>query len=156
MRIKLGFIIMLALGLSIVSCSNTGKQQQKENKLEVKKMNTTELTLAAFKEKVMDFEKNPKAWVFKGNKPAIIDFYATWCGPCKATAPVLDSLAGAYKGKIDVYKVDVEKEEQLAAMFGVQSIPSLLFIPMKGEPKMQMGAMNHVQLEDAIKKELLK
>ncbi|MFC2291212.1 MAG: thioredoxin, partial [Prevotella denticola] len=105
---------------------------------------------------VMDFEKNPDKWSFKGDKPAIIDFYATWCGPCKATAPVLEEIAGEYSGKIDVYKVDVDKEAELAALFGIRSIPSLLFIPKTGEPTMNTGAMNKPQFEQAIKSVLLK
>ena len=104
----------------------------------------------------MDFEKNPDKWSFKGDKPAIIDFYATWCGPCKATAPVLEEIAGEYSGKIDVYKVDVDKEAELAALFGIRSIPSLLFIPKTGEPTMNTGAMNKPQFEQAIKSVLLK
>src|SRR3712207_8630656 len=71
----------------------------------------------------MDYEKHPKEWVFEGDKPAIIDFYATWCGPCKATAPILEELANDYAGKIDVYKVDVDQQQELAALFGVRSIP---------------------------------
>ena len=109
-----------------------------------------------FKQKVMDYEKNPKTWEFKGDKPAIIDFYATWCGPCKATAPVLEEVASEYAGKIDVYKVDVDKQRELAALFGIRSIPSILFIPKNGEPTMQSGAMNKPQFEEAIKSVLLK
>ena len=114
------------------------------------------MTVETFKKQVMDFEKNPDKWSFKGDKPAIIDFYATWCGPCKATAPVLEEIAGEYSGKIDVYKVDVDKEAELAALFGIRSIPSLLFIPKTGEPTMNTGAMNKPQFEQAIKSVLLK
>ena len=138
------------------SCTSAKLKQQTTNKQEAKKMNTTELTLSEFKNKVMDFEKDPDNWNYKGDKPAIIDFYATWCGPCKATAPILDSLAEEYKDKIIVYKVDVDKEQELASMFGIRSIPSLLFIPMQGDPKMQVGAMGRMDLENAIKNTLLK
>ncbi len=138
------------------SCTSAKQKQQTTNKQEAKKMNTTELTLSEFKNKVMDFEKDPDNWNYKGDKPAIIDFYATWCGPCKATAPILDSLAEEYKDKIIVYKVDVDKEQELASMFGIRSIPSLLFIPMQGDPKMQVGAMGRMDLENAIKNTLLK
>jgi len=105
---------------------------------------------------VMDYEKNPQSWVFKGDKPVIIDFYATWCGPCKATAPVLEEVAGDYEGKIDVYKVDVDKQAELASLFGIRSIPSLLFIPKEGKPTMQTGSMNKPQFEEVIKSTLLK
>ena len=123
---------------------------------ESKKMKVQELTTAMFQKKVADFEKHPDEWVFEGDKPAVIDFYATWCGPCKATAPIVEELAQEYDGKIDFYKVDVDKEEVLAALFGIRSIPSLLFIPKNGEPKMQVGAMNKIQFKEAIKSELLK
>ncbi len=98
------------------------------------------LTLDTFKEKVFNFEQN-KEWKFEGNKPCIIDFYADWCGPCKMVAPLLEELSGEYEGKLDVYKVDTEAERQLAGMFGIQSIPSLLFVPMDGQPQMAMGAL---------------
>ena len=155
MNIRL-LTFILSGTLIVSSCSGAKQKQVKENKQEVRKMNTSELTLSEFKNKVMDYEKNPREWSFKGNKPAIIDFYATWCGPCKATAPLLDSLAEEYAGKIDVYKVDVDKEQELASMFGIRSIPSLLFIPMKGKPRMQVGAMSRKDMEEIIKTDLLK
>lgn len=156
MHNKLFIMIMMIAALFSTSCTSAKQKQQTTNKQEAKKMNTTELTLSEFKNKVMDFEKDPDNWNYKGDKPAIIDFYATWCGPCKATAPILDSLAEEYKDKIIVYKVDVDKEQELASMFGIRSIPSLLFIPMEGEPKMQVGAMGRMDLENAIKNTLLK
>lgn len=156
MHNKLFLTIMMIAALFSTSCTSAKQKQQTTNKQEAKKMNTTELTLSEFKNKVMDFEKDPDNWNFKGDKPAIIDFYATWCGPCKATAPILDSLAEEYKDKIVVYKVDVDKEQELASVFGIRSIPSLLFIPMQGDPKMQVGAMGRIDLEKAIKNTLLK
>ena len=156
MNNKLLITIIMVAAIFSTSCTSAKQKQQTTNKQEVKKMNTTELTLTEFKNKVMDFDKNPDSWNFKGDKPAIIDFYATWCGPCKATAPILDSLAEEYQGKIDVYKVDVDQEQEIASMFGIRSIPSLLFIPMEGEPKMQVGAMGRMDLENAIKNTLLK
>ncbi len=156
MHNKLFLTIMIIAALFSTSCTSAKQKQQTTNKQEAKKMNTTELTLSEFKNKVMDFEKDPDNWNYKGDKPAIIDFYATWCGPCKATAPILDSLAEEYKDKIIVYKVDVDKEQELASMFGIRSIPSLLFIPMQGDPKMQVGAMGRMDLENAIKNTLLK
>lgn len=150
-----------ALGLS--ACSQTtaqkaGGQETQESVTSKKKktMNVQELTASVFRSKVMDYEKHPKEWVFEGDKSALIDFYATWCGPCRATAPILEEMAEKYDGKIDVYKVDVDKEPELAALFGIRSIPSLLFIPKADKPQMQVGAMNRQQLEEAIKTTLLK
>jgi len=98
------------------------------------------LTTAEFKEKVFNYEKNQE-WKYEGDKPCIIDFYADWCSPCKMVAPILEELAKEYEGKIDIFKVDTEAEQELAAVFGIRSIPSLLFIPKEGQPQMAMGAL---------------
>jgi thioredoxin len=98
------------------------------------------LTKEAFLNKVFNFEKN-KEWKFEGTKPCIIDFYADWCGPCKMVAPVLEDLAKDYDGKLDVYKVNTEEEQELASAFGIRSIPSFLFVPAEGQPQMAMGAL---------------
>lgn len=98
------------------------------------------LTKETFKEKVFNFESN-KEWKFEGQKPAIIDFYADWCMPCKIVAPILEELSEDYKGQVDIYKVNTEEERELSAMFGIQSIPSLLFIPTDGQPQMALGAL---------------
>lgn len=119
-------------------------------------MSVQNLTIADFKKQIMDFEANPQEWKYLGDKPAIIDFYATWCGPCKATAPVLEKIAEKYDGRINVFKVDVDKEQELAALFGVRSIPSLLFIPMNEKPQMATGAMMQNDFERAIANILLK
>jgi len=97
------------------------------------------LTKQDFLEKVMNYEKNPTEWVYEGDLPAIIDFYADWCGPCRKAAPILEELAKEYEGKIYVYKVDTEKEKELAAVFGIQSIPAFLFVPQSGKPTMSSG-----------------
>lgn len=119
-------------------------------------MSVQNLTMADFKKQIMDFEANPQEWKYLGEKPAIIDFYATWCGPCKATAPVLEKIAEKYDGRINVFKVDVDKEQELAALFGVRSIPSLLFISMNEKPQMATGAMMQNDFERAIADILLK
>ncbi len=119
-------------------------------------MKVLELTKEEFKKRVMDYESNPQEWKFEGDKPAIIDFYATWCGPCKQTAPVVEALAEEYNGKIDVYKVDVDQQQELAGLFGVQSIPTILFIPKDGQPQKVVGAMGKGQFEEVIKKVLIK
>ena len=110
------------------------------------------LTASDFRKKIMDYESHPDEWVFAGSRPAIIDFYATWCGPCKMMAPMVESLAGKYAGKIDFYKVDIDQEPELASVFGIRSIPTFLFIPMKGNPTMQMGAMQKEDFEEIIGK----
>ena len=114
------------------------------------------LTTADFKKKIIDYEKHPQEWVFEGDRPVIIDFYATWCRPCKMTAPIVEELAKTYRGKIEFYKMDVDKEQELAAAFGIQSIPTFLFIPTKGKPTMQMGAMQKEDFEKIIKSVVLK
>jgi len=90
--------------------------------------------------KVFNYEKN-KDWKFEGTKPCIIDFYADWCGPCKIVSPVLEELAKDYDGKLDVFKVNTEEEQELASAFGIRSIPSFLFVPAEGQPQMAMGAL---------------
>jgi thioredoxin len=101
---------------------------------------TEHLTKETFKSKVFDYEKN-KEWKFEGDKPCIVDFYADWCGPCKMVAPVLEDLSEVFTGKLDVYKVNTEEEQELAAVFGIRSIPSFLFVPVEGQPQMAMGAL---------------
>ena len=118
-------------------------------------MKTIQLTKAEFLKKVADFEHNPTTWDYLGDKPAIIDFYASWCGPCKAVSPIMEELAEEYKDSIYIYKVDTEQEEDLAAVFGIRSIPSVLFIPMNGAPQMSVGAMPKSGFEKAIKDILL-
>ena len=107
------------------------------------------LTKETFLQKVFDYEKNSE-WKFEGDIPAIIDFYADWCGPCKMVAPVLEGLSKDYEGKIKIYKVNTDKEQELASVFGIRSIPSILFIPKEGKPQMAMGAMPREGFVEAI------
>ena len=95
--------------------------------------------MESFKEKVFDFEADTE-WNYKGELPAIIDFYADWCGPCRRIAPIMEELAEEYEGKVNIYKIDTEDQKQLAGMFGIRSIPAILFIPMEGQPQMTTGA----------------
>ena len=106
------------------------------------------LTKESFKEKVFNFEAN-KDWKFEGELPCLIDFYADWCGPCKTVAPILEELAQEYDGKLNIYKVDTEEQRELAGMFGIQSIPSLLFVPKEGMPQMAQGALPKETFEKA-------
>lgn len=108
------------------------------------------LTKETFKEKVFNFEAN-KDWKFEGEKPCLIDFYADWCQPCKIVAPILEELHEEYKGNINIYKVNTEEQQELAGMFGIRSIPSLLFVPKDEQPQMAMGALPKETLEKAIK-----
>jgi thioredoxin 1 len=117
-------------------------------------MSTIQLTNESFKKDIFDYTKSQE-WVYQDNVPAIIDFYADWCGPCKAVVPVLEELAKEYDGKLKIYKVDTEVEEELSAVFGIRSIPSLLFIPVNKEPMMQAGALPKHVLKEVIEKELL-
>lgn len=117
---------------------------------------TIQLTRADFLEKVANFEESPDTWTYLGDKPAIIDFYADWCGPCKMIAPILEELAAEYDGQIYIYKVDTEAEQQLAAEFGIRSIPSLLFVPMDEAPQMAQGALPKDAFKQAIDEVLLK
>jgi thioredoxin len=116
---------------------------------------TVHLTTTDFKEKVFNYETG-KEWKYKGTLPAIVDFYADWCQPCKMVAPVLEDLAREYAGKIMVYKVNTEEEQELASIFGIRSIPTLLFIPKEGQPQAAMGALPKQTFEKVIKDLLLK
>lgn len=118
-------------------------------------MKTMSLNKADFLNKVANYETSPSEWKFLGERPAIIDFYATWCEPCKMLSPVLEELAAEYAGKIDIYKINVEEEEELAGVFGVRSVPTLLFVPMEGAPQMAQGALPKNVLQEAIRNVLL-
>lgn len=159
----------MALIVAIVvlgSCSNN-KKSNSEDKTTTSTIKTKDaiksdnelatkyLSTEDFKKKIMNYDEHPQEWVFEGNRPAIIDFYATWCGPCKMTAPIIERLARKYKGQIDFYKVDIDQERELAQIFGIRSIPTFLFIPMKGQPTAQMGAMQLADFEEIIESELL-
>ena len=113
------------------------------------------LTKQTFLEKVFDFEKN-KDWKFEGDKPCIIDFYADWCQPCKMLTPILEELSKEYEGKINIYKVDTEQEQELAGAFGIRSIPSMLFCPSDGQPQMAAGLLPKESISKAIDDVLLK
>ncbi|MGI6073694.1 MAG: thioredoxin family protein [Fermentimonas sp.] len=136
--------LLVALGLSA---------QQPSEKITAKPI---DLTKETFKELVFDYENNPTEWKYIGDKPAIIDFHAKWCGPCRVTSPILTDLATEYSGEIYIYKVDVDEEPELAQMFGARSIPMFLFIPIGEEPQMGVGALPKKSFKEVIDKFLLK
>jgi len=111
---------------------------------------TEHITTDEFKQKVFNWDDNSD-WKYEGDLPAIIDFYADWCGPCKMVAPILEELSEQYDGRLRIYKVDTDKEQELAMAFGIQSIPSILFIPMDEKPQMAAGALPKETLEQVIK-----
>lgn len=109
-------------------------------------MATINLTKDGFLKKIADYEKNPNIWKYLGDKPALIDFYAPWCGPCKMLSPVLEELSEEYAGKVDIYKVNVDEQEELSMLFGIRSVPTLIFIPMEGDPQRASGVLPKQQL----------
>ena len=117
-------------------------------------MATIQLDAQGFKDKIFNYEMEQE-WKFKGDKAAVIDFYADWCGPCKAVAPVLEELSEQYKNDLVIYKVDTDKEAELSSLFGIQSIPTLLFIPVNGNPMVQKGALPKNMLQQVIEERLL-
>lgn len=146
--------LLLASFIIFISCGNAEGNSNNESKKENKVTTTTvsddgkdvtvkpvHLTAETFKQKVFNYEENSQEWVFEGDKPCIVDFYADWCKPCRLVAPIMEELAKEYEGQINVYKVDTEAQKELARVFGIRSIPSVLFCPMKGKPQMTQGAL---------------
>lgn len=117
-------------------------------------MATIHLSAQDFKDKVFNYDEASE-WQYNGSLPAIIDFYADWCGPCKAVAPILEELSEQYKDQLVIYKIDTDKETELSSLFGIQSIPTLLFIPMEGSPMMQRGAIPKNAFQQVIEERLL-
>lgn len=155
-------ILLLLAAVIAVSCSNSTEtkaqndQSAKTENQAVSEGKTIHLNKDLFIERVMDFETNKDKWVYRGDKPAIIDFYADWCKPCKLIAPIMEELAQEYKGQLYVYKVDTQVERELASIFGIRSIPAVLFIPMEGQPQMSTGALPKETFKNAIDEFLLK
>lgn len=135
--------------------SKTAEPEKALVKNEVINTKPVMLTAATFKEKVFNYEKNPSTWVYEGSRPCIIDFYADWCKPCKLVAPIMDELAEKYAGQVDIYKVDTQVERELSQVFGIRSIPSVLFCPAEGQPQMTQGALPKETYEQVIKEFLL-
>lgn len=156
MRHKVTTLIMAGILFLSAGFQAAGQEKTAGKEKTEQKMGTVHITKAEFLQKVYNYEANPQAWKYEGTKPAIVDFYATWCGPCKALGPVLEELAGEYGDRLVIYKVDVDQERELAEAFGIRSVPTLLFIPADGEPSMSPGAPSKAQLKQIIDEHLLK
>ena len=139
------FLTVAVVAIVFSACGNKKQEVNKNTGITNSSVKTTEtngsekLTKAQFIEKVWDFTKSPNDWKYLGNKPAIIDFYADWCGPCKIASPILDEVGEEYAGKILVYKINTDQERELAQVFGITGIPAFLYIPASGKPVMMSG-----------------
>jgi thioredoxin len=152
-------LIFAGLMLATVFTACTGNKNKVDDKAatqDAQKNVPVHLTKTEFLSKVTNFQTNPTDWKYLGDKPCIIDFYATWCGPCKMVAPILDDLAKEYEGQIYIYKVDVDAEPEIATAYGIQSIPTIFFSPMTGNPQVSQGAMQKEDFKKMINDVLLK
>lgn len=164
---RLSILFALIFSFTLFSCNNIQGNQEGD---ELKVHNSSDgdnqgnaedelhpeyLTYETFLEKVWNFEENPQDWVYEGDVPCVIDFYADWCKPCRMVAPIMNDLAKEYEGKVKIYKIDVDKEKKLAQVFQVRSIPAVLFSPKEGRPVMQTGALPKDQYIKIIEAELL-
>ena len=141
--------ILIAIAILAIGFTANAQEKNKESKVK-------HLTYKEFLSKVWDFEKDPTTFNYKGKLPAIVDFYADWCGPCRRVAPIMEKLAEEYDGKLIIYKVNTQNEPDLAKAFQIRSIPSVLFIPVEGQPMMQVGAMPEDAYRKVIVEQLLK
>ncbi|MGC8866447.1 MAG: thioredoxin family protein [Bacteroidales bacterium] len=141
MKIKYNLLInslfISIIGFSLITCNRTG--DKKENDKVNGQAGVISLTAEDFRNKVWNYKDNPRQWVFEGQRPAVVDFYADWCAPCKTASPILEELAQKYQGKVDFYKVNTDNEQEVAKVFGISTIPSFLWIPKEGEPQMTAG-----------------
>jgi thioredoxin len=160
-KFYVGLIAVLAIQFMGCSNNNAKAQEEKRNKQpdeEVLAMNnvpekgkgTIMMDKALFLEKIWNYEKNPQEFVYQGDKPSLIDFYADWCGPCRMMAPVMEELAKEYEGQIYIYKIDTEVEKELSAAMGIRSLPTFLAFPMKDQPQLITGAKNKEMFKELI------
>lgn len=160
---KLGiFILALSINLGFSACDSNAAENSSTTEDTEKVATDTKsegtvvyLTEESFRNLVWNYNANPQDWVYEGELPAVIDFYADWCGPCKRVAPIMDNLAKEYEGKVIIYKVDTDANRELSSVFGIRSIPSVLFIPKNGKPAMQPGAMQEEQYKQIIEEFVL-
>lgn len=146
---KLTFILLFLVPFTFTACSGTDSKETSGN------MNAegqvSKLTAESFQKLVWDYKANPKEFIFNGDQPVIIDFYADWCRPCKNVAPIMEELSKEYKGKVRIYKVNTDEQRELAGLFNINSIPAMLFVPKNGKPQMSVGAMQKPAYIDMIK-----
>lgn len=144
-------LLAAVTAIALVACGGRTGAKPSEVGTEAQDYGTiVSLNKADFLRKIVDYESNPGHWEFIGQRPAIIDFYADWCGPCRNIAPILESIAQDYHGQVDVYKINVDNEQELAAVFRIQSLPTVMFIPMDGQPRMLMGSRPRKEFINAI------
>jgi len=165
-RVLTVFLAGLVFSFTATACSGVDSENAKTPKADHSVVATGEgsnnesskpefLTVETFKAKIWNYEKNPQEWVYEGSEPAIIDFYANWCKPCKMVAPILEEISNDYAGKVKVYKINTEEQKELASVFQVSSIPTFLYIPAKGQPQMDKGYKDKATFEKIIKEILL-
>jgi len=157
---KIGILLFaLTLNFGFIACDSNAAEKSSSKENEEKSVSTSAnemsgkvvyLNEESFRSLVWNYNQNPQDWVYEGELPAVIDFYADWCGPCKRVAPIMDKLAKEYNGKVMIYKVDTDANRELSSVFGIRSIPSVLFIPKNGKPAMQPGAMQEEQYKQII------
>ena len=165
---RLSLVFTLIFALTAISCTNVNGNQEGDQPVLSNGANSEStsssgsqaepeyLTYDKFLEVVWNFEEHPQEWIYEGDVPCVIDFYADWCKPCRMVAPIMDELAKEYEGKVKIYKVDVDKEKKLASVFQVSSIPAVLFSPKTGRPMIQAGALPKDQYVKIIEETLLK
>lgn len=141
--------LIFALLVLMTGINAVAQEKNSESKVQ-------HITYQDFLDKIWDFEKSPDVFVFKGKTAAIVDFYADWCGPCRKIGPIMEKLAQDYEGRLTVYKVNVDKEKELAAAFQARSIPMVIFIPLQGQPMMQVGALSETDYRKVVEERLLK
>jgi len=158
---RIFLILLLGASFLTYSCTSIKGNQEKDSVAIVKDSTANtitpeHLTYNSFLEKVWNFEKHPQEWIYEGEEPCVIDFYADWCGPCRRVAPIMEEMAKKYNGKVKIYKINVDKENKLASVFQITSIPAVLFIPKTGKPMMQVGLLPHDAYVQIIDEQLLR
>ena len=148
---KIGFLVIVPVLLGLSTCSSTGGYNSNDKKTTTTDGTVVYLTGDLFRKTVWDYQKDPKTFKYIGKLPCIVDFYADWCRPCKMVAPIMEDLAKEYKGKLIIYKVNTDSERELASVFNIRSIPSLLLVPVNGQPSMSVGLYPKETYVQAIK-----